>query len=304
MENLADQLKAMKLKKVEANEIKDYSSPKTAGFMRKEDVDDYQSSVLEVNFEEWMDLLHNLTFPSQLLEITRKEAQLFVSIYEKLYANLDPKTISELNWEEQINSEEKSAIKSMEEKLQKVMDYFLKNADTVSVFVKLSSRSPKDAPMAQARFKSVYMRFLQQEPKRERETENVQISCILKAGFEALRVSSASEVIDMCIRSERVYQDLLLALAKVDRFRENWIVRKFVHIDVDMEFRGFVYNRQLTALSQYNYLIHSPRLVDQKHHYLKLIQNFFNENVMQRTKEFVPNYIIDFAICDNGECKK
>ena len=77
-------------------------------------------------------------------------------------------------------------------------------------------------------------------------------------------MASASEVLSIFIISERIYQDMLLATEAQDSsdllFKENIILRPFIPIDVDMEFRGFVYHQRLTCLSQYNYLIYSQRL--------------------------------------------
>jgi hypothetical protein len=125
------------------------------------------------------------------------------------------------------------------------------------------------------------------------------------AAFDALRVSKASEVLDMVFRSERIYQDMLLALQFRDRFHENFGVREFVDIDVDMEFRGFVHKGELTALSQYNYLIHSPRLCADKDAIAQRILDFYQQTVKPKLQaaKFEENFIIDFAIGSRGQYK-
>ena len=65
-----------------------------------------------------------------------------------------------------------------------------------------------------------------------------------------------------------------------------------------MEFRGFVYNRKLTALSQYNYLIHSERLCHNKINIADLIKTFYDTNVAPKLSHanFNKNFVIDFAV--------
>nr|KAG5700641.1 hypothetical protein BaRGS_015471 [Batillaria attramentaria] len=185
----------------------------------------------------------------------------------------------------------------MESRLQNVMDGFLKS-ESDYVFVKTSSRSAKDAPMAQENFKELYEQFLSEEAEDVRGTENTQITCLLKAAFRAMRVRSAAMVMDMVMRSERIYQDMLLALEFKEKFHENFVVRAFVDIDVDMEFRGFVFAGSLVALSQYNYLIYSPRLVEQKDALQAKILTFFHDTLKSKldSSNFEKAFIIDFAV--------
>lgn len=168
------------------------------------------------------------------------------------------------------------------------------------MFVKTSSRSAKDSPLASSKFKQLYAQFMSQLDKRpEQHTENDQINCLLRAAFQCMRVRTGAEVIDMFVRSERIYQDMLLCIAMSPRrFRENFVIRQFREIDVDMEFRGFVFNGQLTALSQYNYLLHSERLCHSRQSLCELIQRYFSAEVAPRLVQanFLTSYVIDFAV--------
>ena len=302
MASLEEQLRSVKLKRFSELQ-KDFSSPKTAGYISQEEIESYQASVLDVNTEEWLDALREYTFPSCFVPMDIEAAKLFVAIYERLYANRDPSAIAAIEWREHLSSEENKRITELCSCLQEKMDKFLADIDAEFAFVKLSSRSPKDAPMAQSRLKQIYNTMFTQEHSTnltEINIENLQVTCLLKAAFEALKIKSAHAAVDCCLRSERVYQDLLLALALPSRFRENWVVRQFVEIDVDMEFRGFVHQQKLTALSQYNYLIFSKRLVNHKDFYLKTITEFFERNIKPKLSAFVRDYIIDFAVCEDG----
>ena len=69
------------------------------------------------------------------------------------------------------------------------------------------------------------------------------------------------------------------------RFDENLVIRKFFEIEVDMEFRGFVYNGNLNALSQYNFLFYSERLKIHKIVIENLIRCFYDNHVSKRLNE-------------------
>lgn len=168
------------------------------------------------------------------------------------------------------------------------------------MFVKTSSRSAKDSPLASNKFKQLYTQFLRQLNRAgERRSENEQIECLLRAAFQCMRVQTAAEAIDMFIRSERIYQDMLLCIAmSPHRFRENLVIREFRNIDVDMEFRAFVFDGQLTALSQYNYLLHSERLCQNKQAIGQLVRDYFSQEIGPRLVQpkFLASYVIDFAV--------
>lgn len=217
-----------------------------------------------------------------------------------MYAHKDSEDICRTDWRNKITESEKACLDAMTDRLQKSMNTF--TADGFA-FVKTSSRSAKDAPLVQNELKGLYRKELDAFPAAER-SENIQITCLLKAAFIALRVKSAEEVVDMFLRSERIYQDMILAAVnQKDKYNEHFVIRKFVDIDVDMEFRGFVWNYELVALSQYNYAIFSKRLLNGKEMYGDMVREYFYTSIQPKLKDskFPKNSIIDFAICDEGK---
>jgi len=96
--------------------------------------------------------------------------------------------------------------------------------------------------------------------------------------------------------SERVYQDFELALERKERWDQNLAIRKWNPIDIDMEFRGFVKNHKLTAVSQYNYVAYFPRLVAMKDTLSATILDFFYSQCQPSLKDLYSEYIIDFGI--------
>jgi hypothetical protein len=62
----------------------------------------------------------------------------------------------------------------------------------------------------------------------------------------------------MMCRSSRIREDLMKALEFPGSFPVSIIVRAWTPMSAHQEFRGFVYNRKLTALSQYCYYQYFP----------------------------------------------
>ena len=85
------------------------------------------------------------------------------------------------------------------------------------VFVKTSCRSAKDAPTSQASLRDHFATLVAAEPAETQAEDNTLIRCMLMAGLELLKTWSAREALDLFIRSERVYQDMLLALEHLGR---------------------------------------------------------------------------------------
>jgi len=82
---------------------------------------------------------------------------------------------------------------------------------------------------------------------------------------------------------------------------EKWnlklVVREFVQIPIEMEFRGFVYKGQLNAVSQYYSDCFFSNLLEKKTIITQRIQEFF-KNV--KSKISYDNYIIDFVVLEDS----
>eukprot|EP00051_Salpingoeca_urceolata_P001561 m.41977 g.41977 ORF g.41977 m.41977 type:complete len:181 (-) comp11506_c0_seq3:265-807(-) len=91
------------------------------------------------------------------------------------------------------------------------------------------------------------------------------------------------------------YTQLRSNSTQEQRFHENLVVREWVPMDVDMEFRGFVANGALNALSQYNHLAFFPRLAELSGSIVARVREFFATEVRHRLCDHFGSYVIDFG---------
>jgi hypothetical protein len=228
-----------------------------------------------------------------MLPITIEDARAFVGCYEayEIYHKqclLEGKDGTDFVLPEKFEA----AAEEMAGKLQVVIDE-VRDVPGAPVFIKASSRSPKDAPATQQKLVKTYRAF--RAAQGGDNSDNAKLDAMLRAGLELLKIHAARECLDLFLRSERIAQDMLLALQHKERWNENFIVRRWVDIDVSMEFRGFVHNNTLNALSQYNHLCFWPHLVQNREPIAAQICTFF-ENQMAPRLEKIGSYIIDFAL--------
>jgi len=91
---------------------------------------------------------------------------------------------------------------------------------------------------------------------------------------QCLKVNSAQEAMQLLKDSSRVYQDLLRA-CKQEKWDIQILVREWIDIPVQSEFRAFVYNKKIRAISQYYDVCFFPELIQDKENIIKRIQYYF-----------------------------
>ncbi|CAF0885636.1 unnamed protein product [Didymodactylos carnosus] len=317
-QSLAEQLQNIKLKPSK-DKTKDFSDPKLAGFTTTSEIETYQNNALKANIEEWQTILQNETFPTSYCPISYEDATYFLEIYDVYFKNLQPEHIWErlLNWRQNFTDKSSNKLDWLNGiclRLDNSVNEF-KQSFTNGLFVKTSSRSAKDAPVYQKKFMDSYKQELSKYSVEEQKIENNQIICLLTAAFNGLKVNNVDDILNQFVCSERIYQDMLLATEAYDRrksvdvnleFRENFVLRPFIQIDVDMEYRGFVYDYKLTALSQYNYLLYSKRLNENKEKIEKFILQYYITRVKPKleSNNYLKHFIIDFALCEKKNIDK
>ena len=240
--------------------------------------------------------------------LSKEHARLFVRSFRE-YEQYQQQQQQQQQEEEDEEEDEKEKEFKFSPKVQKELDSLCGSLQEViekmrgdggSTFVKASSRSAKDTPISSKEYlKKIFISCFKNNQKVDQwPEEDGKMKALLQAATEMLRISEAKTAIDCFARSERIAFDMGLALEveeKVGKWEENFVVRKWHNIAVDMEFRGFVFGGKMVALSQYNHMFVSPRVVENKDYLLKIILDCFNE-VKQRLEGVFDNYIIDFAV--------
>ncbi|KAL9641779.1 hypothetical protein ABK040_011765 [Willaertia magna] len=209
-----------------------------------------------LNVEHWYKLLQNETFPSYFIKLTYWEAEFLVQCMEK-------------KKQFEITNQNTLAINI----LQKI-DNILQSDTTLienGFFVRLSSRSPKDASLKFTQkvehllteeyphFKEQLQQLsennsLQQYDNKTTNTlqnnylnklliENEEVKFLVHTFHKALKVKTSLEAIELLIYSTRSYHDLhsrLLKCNNKDKFEMQLIIRKWIELEPCIEFRAFV----------------------------------------------------------------
>jgi len=159
-------------------------------------------------------------------------------------------------------------------------------------FVKLSSRSAKDATVASERTIQIFKEILAGIPN---PTMNDRLIAINRAHILAQCHSNAKNVLDMFVQSERINSDLELALSYPNQWSQHFVVRKFVKIPIEYEFRAFVVDGKLKAMCQYYHYIYFPILQMHKLLLQKLIFETF-EKMHEKIPFKDKTYVVDWAV--------
>ncbi|KAG2378545.1 hypothetical protein C9374_008184 [Naegleria lovaniensis] len=214
----------------------------------------------------------------------------------------------------QISQEEYELLKILEKEIDDVLqnekEFFDEENDISCAFIRLNTRSPKDAAFSSQKIKQILKRKLYEKSMQYREPallsndekQNDEFISFFESQVEVMRFESGAEALEMMVASNRVYEDLSIALEhRTDPSDWNVFIamRKWIpgH-EIGLEFRGFVFERKLCALSQYFDALYFEDLHNHKDIYLKAIQQFFEERKHQLPYE---NCVLDVMVMRNKE---
>jgi hypothetical protein len=251
------------------------------------EIENYQNSILDINMDTYYEALKDFTFETKFLPFSINDAKAFMAAYDflKEHKTLDGLAV-----------EVKTTLSALEAGVQRVIDEVRGKDDCV--FVKTSCRSAKDTAIFAQKFRDVYRELLS---KKNPHSENDQVASLIEAAVLLLQTHNAKELVDTFVLSERVYEDLNIALGKSERWDQYFVVRKWYTIHPSMEFRGFVCNGALNALSQYNHLCYYPNVTKNEKGIGAAIVEYFNVNIKDRLAKKFPQYVVDFAIVGDRE---
>lgn len=273
------------------NEFQESGASEKNAFFRKKFIEWKNSQYQDAH--HWIKFLDDkLTFPTRVLDMTLEQGLALRALYQHRVngrASPEPKL--------------QSALTQLEKRIDAVVNEFSASGEKVGIFVRLSTRSPKDAlyyPGTENYNKMVTLladRIKTIDPDcSEKDRANQELIIFTETMTQALQVTSGKAAIDLLANSERILTDLNRALDFPNLWDMKLIVRLFQPIPYSMEFRGFVHNKKLTALSQYDPYICFEELNSSKtqRRIIRKIETFFNEQVMERVP--YDHYIVDFGI--------
>ncbi|KAI8821502.1 D123-domain-containing protein [Fimicolochytrium jonesii] len=293
-------LQSMKLRKSSVP-AHDASAPRFDSTVIENTTESYNTTVRSCNFENWGPALGEHTFRTVTLTLTVENARVLVEgyrAYEAAGRDVDAPAVTEA-----VDVLERELGPRLEKLIHEIQ---AAHSSTAGVFMKMSSRSAKDSALAPARLRLLYRAALEKtrEPgDTSPPDENTRITALLTASRALLCYPTPRAALHSFVVSERIFQDMLLALKYPDpaQWDTRILVREWADIDPDMEFRGFVRKGELNALCQYNYNMFSPRLLDQKDSIADRIRIFYTEKIRPKIESALPDCIVDFAIADTGK---
>ncbi|KAK7046446.1 cell division cycle protein 123-like protein [Favolaschia claudopus] len=289
----------------------DSSAPKTVDTLKLSD--EYDSLVLQANIENWGSALAEAGFTPKTLMVplSVEQGRLLLKAYEELDKDAKKAVVDNAR-EEYLASgltsspllpDEARLLEELGGGIQRAIDELSDKADGEKgeggCFVKLSSRSPKDAAARSGVFESYYARELRRiREDGEDLDEQRKLWILCESEGAALRFRDAASVVRALVLSERVWQDMTLALRHPENWQQNVILRKWEPVPIDMEFRTFVFEGKMTAISQYAYQLYSPRLNDpaQRESAVSAMKDLFAKLWLILSETFSGKCVLDFGV--------
>lgn len=195
--------------------------------------------------------------------------------------------------------------------LRLALDEAVKAVDTGDgAFVKLSVRSPKDAVFDLTKTASLMRERVAASELAPGHPDALSddIRAIKWATWKAMAVRDGAEALQLLLRSDRVYVDVLQhalfncskggsEAAQSEAFDLQIHVRAFfAGFDPEFEFRGFVVGGKRTALTAYSPWVFEPRIVERKDDVLAVVNRLWDQAQPCIRAE---DYSIDFAVASD-----
>jgi hypothetical protein len=273
---------------------------------------------IHFDVEAWYNILQSQTFYTEFIPISPSIARAFVNYYQTRY-----------NSKNFLNLNDLKLIQSIQHQLKQ---HIFNSKITNGAFIRLSSRSPKDGnSLDSQKLMQCYHQKLNKlkaahphEYTSVASQANMQLIAYNYAQFHSLKITNELEALNIILSSERIFIDLLAALdcqevqdnkltntnnIKLHDWNNNIIIREWNHLlDPSMEFRCFVYQSNLTAISQYDhyckfYSLQNDLTIQQ---IKSTIIQYWQEKVKPLLDPFpekYSNYIVDIGLIGNElEC--
>lgn len=246
---------------------------------------------LPFDIDVWYPVVKPFTFPSVFLPLQKSECKAIQAAY-----NVGVRGARKL-----LTREEIEILKNLQKSLDEVFDeHFSENGK--GAFVRLCGRSPKDGePYNMSQVYKEYQKHLEDILPGFSPGDTVDIKAKMTAIARTswLKVRSGADVLSLLLTSERVYADML----DWERFGEpeQICLRHWdENITMDYEFRVFVNEEKITAISQYDHYLYYPHLEDKRDTIEEAIRKFWKDVHIDLD---IKSYVIDIAyVPTSGQC--
>ena len=230
------------------------------------------------NIDVWYPLVEDITFKTFFIPLEKDEG----NIINKYYISKNDITYEDYKILENLE-------KKIDSEIQK-NECLKKNG----AFLRLVDRSPKDGdPYEKERILKEYkynLEKLSKESNKDINDNNIRIRAIDKTHI--LIVKNGKDALNLLLTSARNHKDILDWIKYGGK--EQIVLREWNNeLSTDYEFRTFIYNNKITAISQYDHYGVFPHLFYEKDKIEKLIHEFWEKEVKNRIN--YPYYIIDFG---------
>jgi len=251
----------------------------------------------QTNIENWISRIEDIIIPCLLIDINVQQAQSLVRVYESTYMNKPA-----------LNQEEQETLKQLGQIVESLSVKRFPDCLSKGFFVRLNTRSPKDARIFSKLMKEAIAKDVEKY-KREKGKDvddNAMLSIVYTNFVKNMKVHSGEEAIDILGKSYRIWQDITATLQSKIQSDPNGdsgikiVVREWAGISPSLEFRGFVYNGTLNAISSYNRVVCWEGVPERKEEIKNLIVSYW-DSIKHRFDEGLNKFIVDFAILDSNE---
>ena len=245
---------------------------------------------LAFDIDVWYPLFEDITFKTHFLPLSLNEARAISNYYAHRFVGKPVFTYDDV-----------LILNSLENRI----DNFINSIPSLKsngAFLRLCGRSPKDGDPYEYKkifneYKSNLAKYEVIDKDKVKKRGTIKIHAIAKTKW--LNIKTGKDALSLMLTSERVYYDM----RDWERHggKEQIVLREWEEgLDYDNEYRAFVYENKLAAITQYDHYGKYQHIIDEKDTIEKSINEFWKTNVKDRM--FFTDYAIDFAYI-NGKVK-
>ncbi|CAJ1367680.1 unnamed protein product [Effrenium voratum] len=257
-------------------------------------------------FENWFAGVEKVTFPTKSVPLDAEDVEALARASDDALALIPGRKVRPCDGL-RLERLARAVQKALEELSDAELDEAGAAAPGLGAFVRLNYLSPKDAVLdnleqlgAAQKWPQVLAQARQELPKASEETQRA--TAALRLLLALTRVASGEEALWMLTHSHRTFEDFWLRRLRIDAHCLRGTVDRIqvrrweAELLPEAELRGFVFQKKLTALSQYHCSVLVPRFVEDPVGTLGLVVDFFG-GIRDKLPEVC---VVDFAFLRGG----